>query len=30
MISAPVFVAHRIVSSGLKPTCRTKKVSSFA
>jgi hypothetical protein len=30
MISAPVRVAHVIVSSGLKPTYRTKNVSSLA
>jgi hypothetical protein len=30
MISAPVFVAQVIVSSGLKPTYSTKKASSFA
>jgi hypothetical protein len=30
MISAPVFVAHLIVSSGEKPTYLTINVSSFA
>ena len=30
MISAPVCVAQGIVSSGVKPTYSTKKVSSLA